>query len=282
MSIVVLYDFPAFITRPILKYCKSKNIKVLSDITEWFGATSKNILFDFVKRIDTFLRIRVLAKKTDGILTVSTYLFNYYEKIVNKLIIYPIPIEQKTFKRTSGLHDEIRIGYFGNPGRKKDNLYKIVNLLSATKKDIKFIVAGSIPDSIIKRLSKIELWRNNSVYYGNISSEKVIELLSSCDYQILYRDSCRSNNAGFPSKVSESLVNGINVICSDVSDVSRVIGDKENIILTNDFKKDLSIMIKRLTKNIDKIISLNPNVFSIDYYMKDFRIFLERILEVRL
>lgn len=276
IDFVVIYDFPSFISGSIVKHCRKKNIKVISDITEWFGKTSNNIILNFVKKIDTFLRIHFYAKKTDGIITVSSYLFNYFKSVKNRIVVYPIPFQSKKLNRTSGDYKEIRIGYFGNPGYRKDDIIKIVNLLSNVYKETKLIVAGNVPRTTLKKLSRLGYWNEHCEFLGSVPPNTVMELLLTCDYQIIYREKCRSNNAGFPSKVAESVVNGINIISSDISDISSVVDKNENIILENDLTNDIATLNKRLMKNKQRL-SQSFDVFSIDFYGQLFSSFLKSI-----
>lgn len=62
---------------------------IYADATEWYVAQG-NIVFKTVKTIDTEWRMRKLHFKTDGVIAISEYLYNYYKNRVKTIKLPPL------------------------------------------------------------------------------------------------------------------------------------------------------------------------------------------------
>ena len=60
---VILYNYPALAQARILSFCKKRNIKVISDCTEWYSVKNhKSLPMKIIKGLDTSFRMRVINK----------------------------------------------------------------------------------------------------------------------------------------------------------------------------------------------------------------------------
>lgn len=279
-QIVVLYDFPFFVAKKIIKHCQKNNIKVLGDFTEWFDLCGYKGTSKILKRIDTKLRMKRLPKLVDGSITVSEYLYKYCESISTKPVIKIYPLMDYVKFELSSLNIEkekenITFAYVGNAGGGKDLTDEIVNFFSqCSNQKINLYLAGSMN-------LENNSFTSNVKYFGNVSHQKALEILISTDYQIIYREPKRSNNAGFPSKVAESIMAEVPVITTNFSDIESIIKKDEGYVF--DFGKfTLNQILGNVISDINngrrkKISAETKEIFLSNIYVEEFRTFLNKV-----
>ena len=112
------------------------------------------------------------------------------------------------------------------------------------------------------------------VFKGYCSSEVVQKAIEEASFSILIRNKTRSNMAGFPTKLAESIVLGTPVITTDVGDVSRYLTDGKECIIVN--PEDLDYSINKIAAilsdngriNEMKKEAYNNHSFSPDHYVE--------------
>lgn len=85
---VIAYNYPAVALYRLLAFCRRKAVACYVDATEWYVAQG-NIIFRFIKTIDTELRMRYLHFKSDGVIAISEYLYQYYHSKIKTVKIPP-------------------------------------------------------------------------------------------------------------------------------------------------------------------------------------------------
>ena len=111
------------------------------------------------------------------------------------------------------------------------------------------------------------------------------EIMNS-DFTILLRDSKVSTNAGFPTKVSESLALGVPVLSNITSDLCNYIIDGKNGFVLkdpNDNKKNLEIMKRILLLdysqiNAMKLLTFEDCAFDYRKYSDCFGVFFRQLV----
>ena len=84
----------------------------------------------------------------------------------------------------------------------------------------------------------------------------------------MFRNSSIESNAGFPSKVSESLSLFVPVITNDTGDLKKYIINGKNGFIIDIFNSDVA------TEQLNKIINLNSNdIFKMKMYCKNNKVF---------
>ena len=237
---IVRYGSPglAIFDYALLKFCKKHKYPVVADVVDWLSSNGNNLFFDIIKTMDTFLEKAIFNRKSDGVITIGTYLANYYKThgCRNVLIIPPIAEKYKGDFRIPSA-ETVNIVYAGipfrlgkrikSPDEVKDRLDLAVLALAGVNESVVFNIYGltqkeyltAYPDhdSIIKKKSDCFL------FHGKKSMETVQNAVNQGDLTILLRNKKRSTNAGFPTKVVESLTLGTPVITTDTSDLRKYI-----------------------------------------------------------
>ncbi len=269
-DVVITYNYPAIAQQRVLRYCHKHGIRVIGDITEWYEPA------DIIKTIDTWLRMHWSNKNLDGLIPISSYLYNYY-KGMNQIEIPPLvdlnnpkwslgkkPVERKESDST------IRLIYAGSNGVAIDRLdYIIKGIESCEINNISLDVIG-MTEQDYYRIYKSMINKSTHVcFHGRISHDEVIRYLHTSDFQIFFRDNRRVCNAGFPTKFAESFSAGLPVITNRVSNISDYIENGRNSFMieepTEALIKEVLQTVSSLSRNNIDAIKQNVDRKTFDY-----------------
>lgn len=222
LEAIFLYNFPSIPFIKILRYCHKKKIKIYSDVTEWYSTKGTNFIFKPFKFFDTFLRMRVLNKRCDGLICISNNLMNFYKNVKNKIKVYPIMDyvlwEAECFKYKKIISEQKNvITLIGRNILAKDDL----SLFSSIeKRNFKINIVG-MNNKETKKMIGYPL-NPNIHLFPNPTREDIFSIYKETTFNYIIRKPTKSNNAGFPSKLAESLVLDTPVIYSYFSDLKEL------------------------------------------------------------
>ena len=148
---VIFYNLSSYLMLPLMRYCRKKEIKCLADCTEWYNVSEKKILFKLVKGLDEFLRMRLLQKRMDGMIVISSSLKKYYRNCKNIIQIPPlVDIKEKKWKNTKeSLYNGLLIAYVGNPAT-KDRVDYLINAIDGLNRNIRLDIVGITLEEYLK------------------------------------------------------------------------------------------------------------------------------------
>jgi glycosyltransferase involved in cell wall biosynthesis len=278
IGLVIFYGSPSlslFISK-LIKFCKKRKIKIISDCVDWLTIKTKNPLFDLIKWADNTYQKAYLNKKVDGVIVISSYLSNYYKKYNCKTVVIPplSPFEYNNLGQQINSNNIKVLSYAGIPFRKgqkvtdlsilKDRIDKTIIFLHELKrKGINFVfnIYGFTKNEYLQAIPNQRLFIDqlgeSVIFHGVKANNDVVKSIKNSDFTILIRDVNRDTLAGFPTKVSESISCGTPVITTNTSDLSNYI--KENIygfILDDDEEKALAKLRDILLLSSDEINSM--------------------------
>ena len=224
---VILYNSTYSIEKKVLQYCRQEHISVLSDVTEWYAVrfpTNVNALFSTLHAIAVDWRIRKADQKLDGVIAISKYLCDYYQKKgVKTLRIPPVFHDDRLYEDPSGECKTIL--YAGRPA-KKDEIQILIDAVQAVNRDqiiLQMVFVGTGKPDNAEALEK------KGIYFRpRCDHAQVIEYVRSSDFTVLFRRNQRFAKAGYSTKVAESLYNGVPVFCNDIGGTDADIEDGFN------------------------------------------------------
>ena len=217
----------------------------------------KLLTYKMIKNNNKF--INKFNKKDCYIICISSYLQSIFEKRGFKCLRVPfifdsnlcITPEQKRIFRCKD--NKIRFIYAGSPS-KKDLIVNIISglflLPDSYLKRIDVYVIGTTKEWLFEHgINDYELERFSSKIHilGRLPHSEVEKIYEICDYSLLARDEnmCFSK-AGFPTKVSESLLYCVVPITNFTSDLSMYLKDGVNsIIIDGHSPEAISIAVKK-------------------------------------
>ena len=251
-DIIIAYNYPAIALAKLRYYCKRKGIKILGDVTEWYQPEG-NLLFKFIKSVDTNLRMRVIHKKMDGLILISKYLYQYYGYYMDNIIEVPplVDLSQEKWRDDLDNNDikSINLVFAGTQGQYKDRVETLVNIIcrinKKKEKQIILTIVGLDKESFIKNYSPDdnmkEMLDQFVIFKGRLSHAESISEIKRNDFHIFIRDNNLTNKAGFPTKFVESIACGTPVITNLSGNIGDYLKDGENGIIIDVESKDLLI-----------------------------------------
>ena len=228
VGIAIAYNMHAVPLALLRKYCKKRQIKLIADITEWYENRFSLRPVELIKWADTELVMRFLHKKADGIIAISTYLRDYYQKSVPNTVLIPplVDIAEKKWHQESATdHEGVVFVYSGSPGSNKDKLGLVIGCMAELSTEIPFAfrIFGLTREAFLRIWPDLEGALNSLgekvQFYGMVSHGESVKALLSGDYCIFLRDHSRKNKAGFSTKFVECVTCGVGLITNDIADV---------------------------------------------------------------
>lgn len=296
---IIAYNYPAISFIRLKSYCKKKKIKLIGDCTEWYIAAG-GIFYRLIKKIDTSLRMRLIQKELDGLIVISSFLYEYYKPYVKNLILLPPLIDKNedSFIIDRNSADKIRtLVYAGNPfyGRNgiKDRIDKIILALSYIKLlyryPVKLIVIGISQKEFIQTFSRQAIPENvedEIEFLGILPHHEVLHIINKADFTFFLRKRDRVTMAGFPTKFVESIRCGTPVLTNESSDIKNYLKNGELGFLVDETSpKTLADSIfKAISQPDDKIIEmkkrcLDARIFDFREYQNNFKAFINDVTQ---
>lgn len=263
---IILYSGYSFYLSPLLRWCKKNRIPLIFDSVEWYTPTKFYHWFFKPYFWNTEVAMRYFIPKTKNVITISTFLDKYYREKKCTTVILPPLFYEKLNKKKSYRKSSLKLSYTGSPG-KKDNLNQVIEAIlelnnEKKSKIIQFEVAGITPNQLLNyKAFKEKNIRNlpeNFITYGYVSMKKAQEITVNSDFSILFRKQDKTNTAGFPTKIVESLSLGTPILLNYSSDLHLYLHDNINAVVIDDFeittiKKAINRILEMPTKKLDEM-----------------------------
>lgn len=277
IDIVIAYNFPSIALNRLRLHCNRNKIKCLADVTEWYMPVG-NIIFRIIKSLDTEYRMRIVHPKMDGIIAISEFLFQFYKNKVKTIKIPPlvdisenkwnIPVSKQKFG--------LKLIYAGSPSNQKERLDLIINVVeSLNKYNIRLDLLGITREQYNNMYQTFYIG-NKVNFFGHIPNNQAVRMIKEADYSIILRDNNKVVNAGFPTKLVESISCGTPVIANQFSNIIDYLNSNNSYIISNpdDFSSETIENLYNLNCHVDKTI------FDYRKYIPSFAQFLNDIFSI--
>ena len=279
----------------MLNYNKQKGIISIADVVDWLNINIKNPIINCFKSIDYTYQKTIVNKKMKGIIVISDFLCNYYKN--NKTVLIPplVPFNDSkiTYRKDS---DKINFIYAGNPFRNrrnnitgkdlKDRIDIIIEIFSNIKFDYNLDFYGITKEELLRALPEYESKLNTKKinFMGKVNNDIISERLCNYDFSILLRDFSRESNAGFSTKLVESISAYVPVITNNTSDIKKYIKEGKNgfIIDINNIKEATSKITEIIFNDKENINKMKEyckenQIFDYNNYLEVFKHFLDEL-----
>ena len=283
----VYYDF----SKVFMKYSKKHGAKLVVNAVEWYeknnaqfrGALGK---INYIKNRIALKRIHV---KMGNIIAISSLLDNYYKSRNCNTVTIPTIIDLKEYETVNSVQKDndgiLHIAYAGDPGKKDyvvNAMYALELLSDEERKRIKLDFYGTTYEKLYANgLSReyIEKYKDSIICHGRIPYEQVKEKIAEADFTVLLRPQMRYANAGFPTKVGESMACGTPVICNITSDLGKYVVDGvTGFVCENETKEACAGALKKaLSLSNEQVMHMRVNVINAARMSFDYNVYINQV-----
>ncbi len=245
------------------RYLMKLGVPLIYDSTEWYNACEFKQRFFSFEYISNSIIVKHKLHKPWKVIAISRLLEKHYQKKGLEVKRIPAVMDVNSFPCiTYEPNEKIKVVYAGSPG-KKDALFMIIEGLSLLPETVRnkydFRIIGSTEAQFVEQNKSQEI-PANVTFVGRLPREQVISELATADYTTFLRDNkMRFVNAGFPSKLAESMSMGVPVITNLTSDLSDYLSDGEDAIIVEGFtSKDYAEALIKVTEiSRDKLVEMH-------------------------
>lgn len=279
---IIVYNYPSIALAKMLKFAKRHDLKVIADVTEWYGNLGSNFVIKLLRGMDSYYRMNILQKKVDGVIAISSYIYDYYSKYVKTVIVPPVVDihDIKWDKINSKEDDRLRLVYAGTPGKHKDKINHVIRTLdevvtSEYVMDVFGITVQKYLGYYPEDKGLLSKLKDKVIFHGTMPHTEVLDYIKEADFSIFYREKTRVTMAGFPTKFVESISCGTPVITTRTSDLESYIKDGFNGFFIDNIEDDLRNIFS-LNYNDLKSMKKNVDICTFDYnkYINKIKIIL--------
>lgn len=256
---VILYNETYSSSKKIICYCHKHSIKVIIDNTEWYEKTPLHKgLADFLLTRSVDWRIRKVDQLSDGVIAISKFLTDYYEKkgipVVNIPPIIEIP-QTIIGNEFVSVKETIRFVYAGSPAAKDILLPFLLALYRYNKNECHRFSLDlyGIDTAYLKSLSGLDDFETYSIHaHGLVCHDTVLQAIDNAHFSILFRKPQRYALAGYSTKFAECLSWGTPMICNKIGGTDADIIDGRNGYLVDDIEPaTLDAFLKSISRLTD-------------------------------
>ena len=273
VKLIIGYNLHAAPLAKLLKLAKKSGIKVVADCTEWYENKFSLKPIKLIKCVDTFFTMRVLQKKCDGMIAISSFLADYYKKRVKNTVILPPLVDSEDEKYINNkTENEIPVlVYSGSPSASKEALGDVVKALNRLD-DIPFkLKVVGVTREGFKEIYNVEPNGEKIEFLGRVSHSEALNAVKNSDYSLVIRPKSRVTTAGFPTKFAEAISCGTAVIANDISDLAEYLKNNKNgyLIKLENIQQELNeILLKKEMPTVEK------ETFDYRNYIAKIKVFL--------
>lgn len=256
--------------KKLLKLFRERKIPLILEQCEWYDSSNYTLGKFDPRYVRSSRYMNGLYCKADGIIAISRLLEKHYqERGVNTIRIPTIlDVENSPYRIERNDNQKKVVVYTGSPGKSKEYLRPMIEVLATSKvlrEKIEFHIYGPSEKVVLENIdgahSLLDKAKGAVFIHGRVPQEQIQEILLNADYQIFLRPSRQSSNAGFPTKLGESMAVGTPIISNKTGDISLYVKDGINGFLLEDTSDvtvyEKMIEILRLTKEDEQDIRFN-------------------------
>lgn len=280
---VIVYNPALFFCRRMIRLCGRFDVKLVLDMTEWFSVNDfagkyLNVIY-WLNEIN----MRYVTTKVDNVISITSFLDRHYAKSLNRIVLPPlVDLQENKWSESKEVpiasFTGVTLIYAGNSANKKDRIDVVLKALARVVEEgyrIRILLIGNCNQDLLSRYAG---YKDNIVFIGNIPQEDVPSYYGLADFSILIRDNTRKSNAGFSTKLVESIVSGVPPVINVTSDINHYLTEKDSIKLADGSGESIVAGLKQicgmLEKDRDK---MKMAVKGVGFEYFDYRVYKERM-----
>jgi glycosyltransferase involved in cell wall biosynthesis len=235
-DVILVYGTALGYLARLIPLARRLRIPLVIDATEWYESShlpgGSWGPFAMANR----LSMRSIAAKADGVMAISSFLEDYFAgQGLATLRVPPLFASDATPRQAEADGKPLTLCYAGSPGQKDrktlENLVRLPDELGARLDELRIHVVGVDESAAMALLgdgAAADIQHECLVFHGRVSSAHAHQLIADSHFSVLQRGDERYAQAGYPSKVPESLLLGTPVMANLTSDLASVLIDGKN------------------------------------------------------
>jgi glycosyltransferase involved in cell wall biosynthesis len=252
---VIAYEPFLLFLWQLRRFCRRRGIGLIVDCTEWYDPWHR---LGGLLGWESELRNRWLQPKVGRLIAISSYLERYYRQRGCSVLRVPPLIdmdERSRYPATPPVREDgtLRLIYAGMPAKKDLLANAILGLreLRASRLPVVLELVGPSRESLVSCVGGdsrlLDELGSALVCRGPVPHQAALDAVSAADFTILLRPNKRYAQAGFPSKLVESLSLGVPIITNPTSDIAEYVRDgQEGILLADSSPGAFAAAVKRV------------------------------------
>lgn len=232
--IIIYGDYAPFVLR-LQAWSRRRHVPLICDVVEWYNSSHVQGGPLGPSNVSAKTTLRLLYPRSDGIIAISSFLEDYYRRHGCRVLRVPPTLDVEhtiaNFHVPSDRQGPLTLAYAGMMGKKDlmNNVLEAVLQLDPTGRQVRLVMAGP-EKGVVLGMEALRSRGVNSLpgcieVLGPQPHAQALELVRNADFMPLLRPPLRYAQAGFPTKVTESLAVGTPVICNLTSDLGDYIQD---------------------------------------------------------
>lgn len=231
---------------------------------EWLDVSSYKFGYLDLRRLRTSQLRKNGFYHPNGIVSISRLLDEYYKSKNVRSVRIPtiLDIQNTDCHEWKKQDHKIHVVFAGTLGT-KEQMTPIIGALASNiefRERIQFDIYGPTKNMVLKNMGKDAGFFNKAgssvVLHGRIPQDQVPAVYKQADYLIFVRPSRQSSNAGFPTKLAESMSVGTPVITNNTGDIGLYLNDGINGFLLPENT------VEAVVSCFERIISLDGNMYA--------------------
>lgn len=273
----------------IKKSEQCQHSKLVYDAVEWFSPEQfKNGAESYTYKLNNNYNTCYITGM-HKVISISSYLYKSFCGRGIDSLLMPVVLDVKNIPYKKCLGNKINIIYAGVPG-KKDYLDVMIKAICLLKKEerscLHFKIIGCSKQQFVinTTLNKDEIAQAEAIveFLGRITREDVLNEYKNADFSVLIRPAAaRYAQAGFPTKLVESLSTATPVICNYTSDIDKYIQNMKNGIVVNGEDEYACLESLRCVISLDRksILEMQKHARRTAEQYFDYRIYVDKMIE---
>ncbi len=299
LDAVICYNHPAISQWRIAKLAQKHQAVAVADCTEWYAKRRWRSLTGAMKNLDVALRMHFINPRMDGLITTSPFISDFYRPHgipiveIPTLMAPPETLPVPAIDRSDG---RTKLFFAGTGFDKatvaessdgmKDRLDWVFAILHRAKllgarfhMDLFGVDQAQYMELVPEQKEILKAMENDITFHGRQPREILLQVLPRAAFSIFFRKSTRTNLAGFPGKLSESISYGTPVITNPMPSSSQFMNDGQTGYLLD--ASDIDQVAKKLVAVFDQpdavINSMKSDCYSSDIF--HYRSFISPVAE---
>lgn len=230
-SHVIVYGGHAPFMARLLPWCRRRGVALLADVVEWYDPKQFAGGMLGPLHLSAKIALRWQYPRCAGVIAISGLLERYYRGrgVVVARVPPTLDVEATRWRdaEASPVLGALRLVYAGTPGRKDllANVIAAVAAADASGARVRLDVLGPTPEQVASLVGGRAHVPGSVHTLGRVPQDQVAAAVRGADFSVLLRPRERYADAGFPTKLVESLSVGTPMICNVTGDIGNYVRD---------------------------------------------------------